>query len=121
MFWDTCDFWTDDSKTRQVKAYRRKSNYYEKKKKSLENYLDIINGMLQEAENNYHLGTYTTIGSQDDVLHCLYFETESKMYQQTDELLESLKTKKESLKKQKDKAKELYQKYYNLAIKEDRK
>lgn len=119
MFWDTWDYWTDDRKTKKIKSYRRKSNYYEKKSNNLEDYLTEINSLIRDAESHYNLGKRNASTEVNDVMKYKYYQAESNMYSQTESILSHLKAKRDILKNQLQVAKNLWKKYYNLAIKED--
>lgn len=119
MFWDTWDYFTDDSKTKKIKSYRRKSNYYEKKSNTLEDYLNEINSLIRDAEDNYNLGRAKISTDIVNVIKYQYYEAESDMHDQSESILSHLRTKRDTLSRQLQIAKSLRKKYYNLAIRED--
>lgn len=119
MFYDTTEWWTDSSQTKKVKAYRRKANYYERKREDLQDYLDKINNLLSRAESDYGLGTRNISTVVDAVLEYKFYEVESEMFRKTEEIINSLKNKRDVIVAEKEKASTLRQKYYNVARQED--
>ena len=117
MFWDTWDYWTDDSKTKKIKSYRRKSNYYEEKYNSLSSSLTTINRLLSDAKQNYKLiGTGITYVN-DDVINRRYYDTEANLYNKLSNVITDLENCRDIISTQKNNAYNLYQTYYRKAIK----
>lgn len=119
MFYDTTEWWTDSNQTKKVKAYRRKSNYYESKKDDLQQSIDKINRLLKQVESDYGLGTHNISTVYDNVLEYKFYEVETAMFKKTEDIIKILKTKRDVIVAEKNTASSLRKKYYNLAKRED--
>lgn len=119
MFWDTTDFWTDSSKTKKIKAYRRKSNYYEAKTDDLQELVDEIDRLLNTAQTGYGMVRGAISTSVENVTKYKFYELETIVFRKAQENIEKLSTKKAAVNTQKNRAYSLYRKYYNLARRED--
>lgn len=117
MFWDTWDYWTDDSKTKEIKSYRRKSNYYEDKYNTLSDSLITINRAISEAKENYKLIGSSISYVNDDIINKRYYDTEATLYSQLSSIISDLEDQRNILIRQKNIAYDLYKTYYGKAIK----
>lgn len=119
MFWDVNDFWTDSSKTKKVKAYRRKSNYYEKKTDTLQEELNEINRLLNSAESGYGMmrGGITT--SVENSVEYQFYESKTRVLKKAQENIGILISKRDVINAQKNNVYSLYRRYYTLARRED--
>lgn len=117
MFWDTWDHWGDDPKTKEIKSYRRKSNYYEDKYNYLTNSLSTINRLLSEAKQNYNLIGTGIAYVNDDIINRRYYDTEAEMFKKLSTVITDLEKQRNTVTTQKDNAYNLYQQYYRKAIK----
>ncbi|MDD8048707.1 MAG: hypothetical protein PHH04_03785 [Thomasclavelia sp.] len=120
MFYDTWDYPLDDPKTAKIKQYKRQANYYEKKEKSIENYLNQIDSKLIDIETDYHLGKYSSSTSTDNVLDYKYYDSETSMYNLSEPLIQYIKEQQNTVKKKKSEVHQLYQKYYKLVLEEEK-
>lgn len=116
MFWDTWDFWSDDAETRQIKKYRRKSNYYESKYDELSDSLERINTLLSDVKWNYGLTNSVTMYVTDDVMKYQYAECEESLKQKLESIIDAMECKRDIIAREKNVAYSLYRKYYKLAI-----
>ena len=116
MFWDTWDYWTDDPKTKRIKSYRRKSNYYEEKYNTLSDSLTTIDRLLSDAKYHYNLiGTGITYVN-DDVINRRYYDTETTLYKKVSVIINDLEDSKRIISTQKNNAYQLYVTYYRKAM-----
>lgn len=119
MFYDTVDWFSDSNKTKKIKAYRRKSNYYESKSDDLQRSINKLNKLLNRAKSDYRLGSHNITTSIEHVLKYRFYHAETAMFKKTEELIGVLENKKNTVVSEKNKANTLYKKYYNLAQRED--
>lgn len=117
MFSDTREHLWDDDETKDLKAKKRRSNYYEKKRDSLQSDLTEINKLINQAKSDYKLMQGKIVQPKEHVMQYEFYQTKSNMHEKSKKIITELESKRDVLKKAKDEAEGLRQKYYNEAIK----